>query len=127
METYQAIYDAVRSRITNGDVGNAVESAVRDAGISRYVERAAAEVAEYASRVSDAHCRPSAVYRPILKIDGDQWCALYGDNLQDGVAGFGDTPSAAMRAFDKEWESSSAKDQYALVKQSRVPLTNSEA
>lgn len=28
--------------------------------------------------------------------DGDQWCALYGENLQEGIAGFGDTPYNAM-------------------------------
>ena len=28
--------------------------------------------------------------------DGDQWCALYGENLQEGVAGFGRTPAEAM-------------------------------
>ena len=32
--------------------------------------------------------------------DGDQWCALLGDNLQEGVAGFGETPDKAMAAFD---------------------------
>ena len=46
---------------------------------------------------------PSAIYRPKLSIDGDQWCALYGDNLQDGVAGFGNSPSAAMQDFNKQW------------------------
>lgn len=46
---------------------------------------------------------PSAVYRPRLLFDGNQWCALYGDNLRDGVAGFGDSPAAAMRHFDYEW------------------------
>lgn len=46
---------------------------------------------------------PSAIYRPALSIDGNQWCALYGDNLQDGVAGFGDSPALAMEAFDKAW------------------------
>jgi hypothetical protein len=44
---------------------------------------------------------PSAVYRPTLSADGTMWCALLGDNLQDGVAGFGETPAAAMLAFDK--------------------------
>jgi hypothetical protein len=38
--------------------------------------------------------------RPRLFIDGNQWCALYGENLQDGVAGFGDSPADAARAFD---------------------------
>ena len=47
--------------------------------------------------------RPSVLYRPTLSIDGNQWCALYGVNLQDGVGGFGDSPDAAMRNFDKTW------------------------
>lgn len=28
--------------------------------------------------------------------DGDSWCALVGANLQDGIAGFGVTPSGAL-------------------------------
>ena len=47
--------------------------------------------------------RPSAIYRPRVSIDGDKWCALYGDNLQDGVAGFGDSPAEAMADFDDRW------------------------
>lgn len=47
--------------------------------------------------------RPSAVFRPRLSVDGNQWCALYGDNLQDGVAGFGDSPADAMWDFDRAW------------------------
>jgi hypothetical protein len=47
--------------------------------------------------------RPAILYRPKLSIDGNQWCALYGDNLQEGVAGFGDSPGEAMIAFDKAW------------------------
>ena len=47
--------------------------------------------------------RPSFLYRPTLSIDGNKWCALYGDNLQDGVAGFGDSPKEAYEAFDIEW------------------------
>lgn len=46
---------------------------------------------------------PSVILRPRIFTDGDQWCALYGDNLQDGVAGFGDTPNEAMRDFNKNW------------------------
>jgi hypothetical protein len=49
------------------------------------------------------HQRPSAVFRPALTIDGNQWCALYGGNLQDGVAGFGASPVDAMWDFDKNW------------------------
>lgn len=53
--------------------------------------------------VAGQHERPSAIYRPSLSIDGDQWCALYGENLQDGMAGFGDSPSKAMADFDSAW------------------------
>jgi hypothetical protein len=28
--------------------------------------------------------------------DGDQWCALAGDNIQSGYAGFGDLPQTAL-------------------------------
>ena len=46
---------------------------------------------------------PSVLYRPKVCIDGNKWCALYGDNLQDGVAGFGDSPAEAMHDFDRNW------------------------
>jgi hypothetical protein len=42
-------------------------------------------------------------YKPRLFIDGDKWCALYGENLQDGVAGFGDSPAEAYNDFDINW------------------------
>jgi hypothetical protein len=48
---------------------------------------------------------PSVIYRPALSQDGGKWCALYGANLQEGVAGFGDTPAEAMRDFDNHWTS----------------------
>lgn len=37
-----------------------------------------------------------------VSLDGDKWCALAGENLQEGVAGFGDTPSAALLALVEE-------------------------
>lgn len=46
---------------------------------------------------------PSVLYRPSILQDGDKWCCLYGDNLQEGVAGFGETPAEACAAFDKAW------------------------
>ena len=48
---------------------------------------------------------PSVLYRPRLMADGDMWCALYGDDLASGVAGFGKTPADAMFEFDKAWSS----------------------
>jgi hypothetical protein len=39
--------------------------------------------------------------RPTLKKDGNQWCCLYGDNLQEGIVGFGDTPYLAIIEWTK--------------------------
>ncbi len=50
-----------------------------------------------------AQAAPSVVWKPRLFIDGNQWCALYGENIQDGVVGFGDTPDKAMWNFDFNW------------------------
>jgi hypothetical protein len=47
--------------------------------------------------------RPFMLLKPSVLKDGNKWCALYGDNLQDGVAGFGDTPEQAAIQFDIEW------------------------
>ena len=47
--------------------------------------------------------RPSFIWRPHLAKDGNMWSALYGDNIQEGVCGFGKTPEEAMLAFDKAW------------------------
>ena len=47
--------------------------------------------------------RPSTVHKPRLLVDGNQWCALLGVNLQDGVAGFGSSPHEAMQKFDDAW------------------------
>ena len=38
--------------------------------------------------------------KPKIFIDGNQWCVLYGDNIQDGVTGFGETPYKAILAFN---------------------------
>ena len=103
MEAYQAIYDAVRSRLSNGDIGQAVENVIREANLAHYVECAATLIGYEAAKAAEAYAVPSAVYRPALTIDGNQWCALYGANLQDGVAGFGDSPASAMRDFDNNW------------------------
>lgn len=42
-----------------------------------------------------------ASLKPRVFIDGNQWCVLWGENLQDGVAGFGDSPIHAIYAFNK--------------------------
>jgi hypothetical protein len=57
-----------------------------------------------ASDIAIAMTRPSVLFKPSLTKDGNQWCFLLGPNLQDGVAGFGDTPEQAAAAFDAEWK-----------------------
>ena len=47
--------------------------------------------------------RHSYIFKPKLSMDGNMWCALFGDNLQDGVAGFGKSPELAYQDFDKNW------------------------
>jgi hypothetical protein len=46
---------------------------------------------------------PHVLLRPRIFPDGNAWCALYGEDLQMGVAGFGDTPAAAAANFDQQW------------------------
>jgi len=39
-----------------------------------------------------------------ISLDGDEWCALIGENLQEGLAGFGKSPVQAIRALADEIE-----------------------
>ncbi|WP_095093878.1 hypothetical protein [Pseudomonas sp. Irchel 3A5] len=64
--------------------------------ISHNAQQCFSAVAEYLTE-------PSAIYRPALAVDGNQWCALYGKDLQTGIAGFGDSPEAAMCDFNRNW------------------------
>jgi len=100
-DSHQAIYDAVRSRIHGCDIEQATKDALRDAfGNADFVIRCAMQ--DVAGSFGE-YARPSAVYRPGIVRDGNQWCALYGANLMEGVCGFGDSPPEAMADFDKNW------------------------
>lgn len=81
---YQAVYDAVNLNFS---------------GASWLWQHAQQEI--YC--VSASMQRPSVLYRPSIGMDGNKWCALYGDDLMHGIAGFGDTPAEAMTDFDKNW------------------------
>ena len=63
----------------------------------------------------DSRGRPSVLYRPNLGMDGNKWCALYGDNLQEGCSGFGDSPEEAMAAFDAEWRSTARAERHTKL------------
>jgi len=47
--------------------------------------------------------RPHVMYKPLLFKDGNEWCALLGSNIQEGVCGFGKSPEKAFESFDKEF------------------------
>jgi hypothetical protein len=103
MSEIQAIYDAVRSRISNCDSGEVISRAVRESfDVSHQVSIVAQEFINTAMEQS----RPSVLFRPRIFLDGNEWCALYGENLQDGIAGFGKSPALAMSDFDKNWTAS---------------------
>lgn len=44
-----------------------------------------------------------ALLKPRIFIDGNKWCVLYGENLQDGIAGFGESPILAIYDFNNAW------------------------
>ncbi len=69
-----------------------------DCGCGRLMS-AHAEIYAAACETNTAHI----AMRPRIYIDGDQWCALYGENVQDGIAGFGKSPYEAMMDFDRSY------------------------
>lgn len=47
--------------------------------------------------------RPFIQLRPRMFLDGNRWCALYGEDTHSGVAGFGESPELAAWDFDRAW------------------------
>ena len=101
-DSYQAIYDAVRSRISGGNISEVVSDALRG-GLD--FSHARAVLQEQIYSVGYEMVRPSVIFRPVLSQDGDHWRALLGESLTTGLCAFGKTPEAAMVAFDKAWHS----------------------
>lgn len=46
---------------------------------------------------------PHVLMRPRIYPDGNQWCALYGENILNGVVGFGSSPHKAVEDFNRNW------------------------
>lgn len=105
-DTYSAIYEAVRSRISGGDIGGVVREVMRDAFDISYIKALAQEAVSIASY---EYTRPSSIYRPKLYMEGDKWYAVHGhDNFifkgtVRGVTGCGNSPAEAYADFDREW------------------------
>ena len=49
---------------------------------------------------------PVAIRHPRLSLRGRTFVALLGPSIEEGIAGFGDTVSAALRAFDLQYSRS---------------------
>lgn len=92
---YQAMYDAAFRQLDGAH--HAIESLRQE--VSLAVER----TREHLQQIIGQRDRPSVLYRPSLGRDGDQWSALYGSNIQEGVCGFGSSPAEAMADFDRAW------------------------
>lgn len=61
------------------------------------------EIADLEERYWREMLLPSTMFRPHLSQDGDKWIALYGEDLQTGVVGIGDSPCKAYMDFDRAW------------------------
>lgn len=48
-----------------------------------------------------------------IQKDGNQWCVLWGEDLQNGIAGFGDTINDAMKDLAK-----------AIIKEKKKQIIN---
>lgn len=67
------------------------------------VERAAANALKDESRKTHEATLLVGTLNASVVRDGNQWCVLFGDNLQSGIAGFGDSPQEATVDFHKSW------------------------
>jgi hypothetical protein len=64
-------------------------------------KRAAAQRAELYCELHPGS--PSAIRAPKLFVRSGVWIALLGQSVRDGIAGFGPTIEAALRAFDVQY------------------------
>jgi len=85
------------------------QQAITDLDYQAALERGQAgsadfEAARLRRQLANEMLRPCMILRPSLGRDGNKWCALYGTNLMEGVAGFGDSPQQAYQDFDAEWQ-----------------------
>lgn len=88
---YEAVYNAVKTRLNQVDFEGIVSRAFD-------ISYARATVEQELLITVSQWARPSAIYRPRLtKINGG-WVAVYY-----GVLGNGRTPDEAMQSFDTNW------------------------
>lgn len=72
---------------------------------------------EYQVAQETQECNLVAQLKPKFGTDGDQFFFLLGEDVQSGVAGFGDTPRMAAINFTHNWYNLKAKRQGDNVQQ----------
>lgn len=71
-----------------------------DEAVSHAAWRVGQAAETCANAIEAFHATWGAVLKPNLSKDGDMWCAMHGENLQEGVSGFGTNPAKALMAFE---------------------------
>ncbi|MCC8949320.1 hypothetical protein H8A97_30515 [Bradyrhizobium sp. Arg62] len=100
MSDYQAIYDAVRSRISGGNIGEAV----RDIALQAFdISHMKVVLQQEFCIAAQEMQRPCVLFKPTIQADGDMWTVLLGPDPQVGIFATGATPAEAMAAFDQEF------------------------
>ena len=54
-----------------------------------------------------------------IELDGDQYCALLGVNLMEGVCGFGRTIDDAIKSFCEAWIIASPSERKKAIESSK--------
>lgn len=68
-----------------------------------FIQQALYRAAQEEISAAEIKSSPFCCYRPRLTLDGDKWIACFGENIQVGVVGIGDSPYEAEIAFNKAW------------------------
>lgn len=48
-------------------------------------------------------CKLAMILDCKITKDGDQWCCLFGEDLQEGIAGFGNTATEAVEEWGRNF------------------------
>jgi hypothetical protein len=92
-DSYQAIYDAVRSRISGGNIGEVIADVCRNAFDISHMK---ARLQQDFSIAAQEMARPCVLFKPEIKNDHGTWEAILGDIWASGA-----TPAEAMANFDQ--------------------------
>ncbi len=57
----------------------------------------------------EAEYKLFSMLKPKLYKNGNKWCVLYGEDIQSGIAGFGETPNEAICDWNSAWVNKEGK------------------